>query len=276
MTKAETLDTLAQIAARLDTTKGREWRPLQDTTNDPIVSARRPKGWSSWQRSEDYYNEGMMIWLEADAIMRRESNGTKGLDDFAKAFFGMNDGDWGVLTYGRQDVVAALNGVVAYDWDSFLRERIDKTTREVTKAGFTLGGYRLVYGDTPNIATKAIEASGKIVDQSFGVGLAVANDGAVQSVVWDSPAFKAGMTIGNRIVAINGTEYSAELFRSSLKDATDKKRPLSLILKQDKRYRTITLDYSGGLRYPRLEKIGEGESSLDRLLSSRTNGTPVS
>jgi predicted metalloprotease with PDZ domain len=273
--KEETLDNLAAIAARLDNTKGRQWRPLDDTTHDPIVAARRPKGWSSWQRSEDYYNEGLMIWLEADAIIRRETNGTKSLDDFASAFFGMNDRDWGVLTYGRQDIVDTLNSVVAYGWDAFLRERIDRTTQEVTKAGITLGGYKLVYGPAHNRAVAATEATGKYVDQSFGVGMVVGNDGLVQTVVWDSPAFKAGFAIGQRIVAVNGGEYSADLWRSSLRATAEKRAPLSLIVKQDKRYSTISLDYSGGLRYPRLEKQGEGESSLDRLLMERTSEAPV-
>jgi predicted metalloprotease with PDZ domain len=270
LSKTEALAALASIAARLDATPGRQWRPVADTTGDPIIAARRPKAWTSWQRSEDYYNEGLMIWLEADAIIRRDSNGTRGLDDFARAFFGMNDGDWGVLTYGRQDVIDALNAVLPYDWAGFLRDRIDRPTSEVPKAGFTLGGYRLVYGQTPNAFDKAYEATSKLVDQRYGAGLIVGNDGAVTSVIWDSPAFKAGMTIGNRIVAVNGIEYSADQFRTAIRETTDQKRPLSLIVKQDKHYRMITLDYSGGLRYPRLEKTGESPSSLDRLLEGRT------
>jgi predicted metalloprotease with PDZ domain len=270
------LDSLAAIAARLDNTRGRQWRPLDDTTHDPIIAARRPKAWSSWQRSEDYYNEGLMLWLEADAIIQRESNGAKSLDDFARAFFGMNDRDWGVLTYGRQDVIDALNGVVAYDWAGFLRERVDRTNQEVTKGGFTLGGYRLTYGSQPNALITASEADGKYVDQSYGVGLIVGNDGLVQTVVWDSPAFKAGMAVGHRIIAINEVEYSPDLLRAALAATTDRRTPLSLIVKQDKRYSMITLDHSGGLRYPRLEKVGEGESSLDRLLKARTGEAPVS
>lgn len=270
LSKAEALDSLAQIAARLETVRGREWRPLADTTLDPVIAARRPKAWQSWQRSEDYYNEGMMIWLEADAILRRESKGAKGLDDFAKAFFGMNDGDWGVLTYSRQDVIDTLETLAPYDWAGFLRERVDQPTRDATTAPFRLGGYRLVYSDTPNSATKAIETNGKLVDQSYGAGLIVGHDGVVQAVVWDSPAFKAGMTIGTHIVAVGGIEYSADLLRSALRQTSDGRSPLALLVKQGKRYRTITLDYSDGLRYPRLEKTGEEESSLDRLLSPRT------
>ncbi len=273
--KQQTLDALASIAARLDTARGREWRPLHDTTYDPIIAKRQPKAWSSWQRSEDYYNEGLMLWLEADAILRRETGGARGLDDFARAFFGLNDGDLGQLTYGRQDVIDALNAIAPYDWAGFLRERVDQPTREITKGGFTLGGYRLVYGETPGSTDSAREASGRFVDQSVGVGLVVSNSGDVLSSVWDSPAFKAGITLGTKIVAVNGDEYSPVAFRQGLRDATDRRRALSLIIKQQQRYRVITLDYSGGIRYPRLEKVGEGESSLDRLLEERAGGIHV-
>ncbi|CAD7338476.1 M61 family metallopeptidase [Sphingomonadales bacterium 56] len=265
-TKQETLDAYAHIAAKLDTTRGREWRAMEDTTHDPIISARRPKGWTSWQRSEDYYNEGLMIWLEADAIIRRQTRGAKGLDDFAKAFFGINPGDWGQVVYNRDDVIRTLNGVAPYDWGGFFSRHVDSTTRETPKGGFTMGGYKLVYGDTPNAFTKAAESAGKNVDQSFGVGMIVKSDGEISNVVWDSAAFKAGLVTGAKIVAINGDEYSGEVFKAALKAA----QPMQIIVKQDKYYRTLTLAYSGGLRYPRLEKTGEGDGSLDRLLKPRT------
>ncbi|MBU1462803.1 MAG: peptidase M61 [Alphaproteobacteria bacterium] len=265
-TKQETLDAYAQIAAKLDTTVGRQWRPMEDTTHDPIISARRPKGWVSWQRSEDYYNEGLMIWLEADAIIRKQSRGAKGLDEFAKAFFGVKPGDWGELVYNRQDVINTLNGIAPYDWAGFFQTYVDSPTRETPKGGFTMGGYKLVYGDTPNAITKAAEGANKIVDQSYGIGLIVKNDGEISSVIWDSPAFKAGLLVGAKIVAVNGDEYSGDVFKAAIKA----KAPFQIILKKDKYYRTLSLDYSGGLRYPRLEKTGEGEGSLDKLLKPKT------
>lgn len=268
--KEQALDALASIAARLDLTKGRSWRALEDTTHDPIISARRPKNWASWQRAEDYYNEGLLIWLEADAIIRRESKGARGMDDFAKAFFGMNDGDWGVLTYTRQDVINTLNAVQPYDWAGFLSNHVDRTTSEAPKGGFTLGGYALSYTDTPNSTTKEIEKAIKGIDQTYGIGLAVKTDGDILTSIWDSPAFKAGMAPGMKILAVNGTEYSGDVFKASLTQAKADKKPLELIVKQNKNIRVIRLDYLLGVRYPRLTKTGEGAGSLDRLLESKT------
>jgi predicted metalloprotease with PDZ domain len=239
---------------------------MEDTTNDPIISARRPKGWPSWQRSEDYYNEGLMIWLEADAIIAKATRGKKGLDDFAKAFFGIKPGDWGEVLYNRDDVIKTLNDIAPYDWAGFFHKYVDSPTRETPKGGFILGGYNLVYEEEPNSITKASEGANKMVDQSFGIGAIVKNDGEVSGVIWDSAAFKAGLTVGAKILAVNGDEFSGDAWKAAIKA----KSPVQIILKQDKYFRTLTLDYSGGLRYPRLEKTGGGEGSLDRLLKPRT------
>jgi predicted metalloprotease with PDZ domain len=264
--KQETLDAYAQIAAKLDTAVGRQWRPMEDTTHDPIISARRPKGWASWQRSEDYYNEGLMIWLEADAIIAKATRGKKGLDDFAKAFFGIKPGDWGQVVYNRDEVIRTLNDIAPYDWAGFFQKYVDSPTRETPKGGFILGGYKLVYGEEPGAITKAAEGANKMVDQSFGIGAIVKNDGEISGVIWDSAAFKAGLVTGAKILAVNGDEFSSDVWKAAIRTKT----PIQIILKQDKYYRTLTLDYSGGLRYPRLEKTGEGEGSLDRLLKPRT------
>ena len=42
---------------------------------------------------------------------------------------------------------------------------------------------------------------------------------------------------------------------------------VSLLIKRGKPFRETTLSYSGGLRYPALRKLGEGETGLDRLLA---------
>jgi predicted metalloprotease with PDZ domain len=265
VSKQDTLDMLANIAANLDNRPARSWRDLEDTTNDPIISARRPKGWVSWQRSEDYYNEGLLVWLEADAMLRRMSGGSKSMDDFARAFFGMRDGDWGVLTYRHEDVVATLNAIQPYDWATFLRTRLDGLNPRAPLAGFTDNGYRLVYTDTPTASFKHGEKTRSQIDLSYSIGVVIGKGGAVAQVTWDSPAFSAGLTLADTIVAIAGEEYSDERLIAAVRA----KAPVKLLVKNGTRYRDVTIDYRGGLRYPRLEKIGSGEGGLDRLLAPR-------
>jgi predicted metalloprotease with PDZ domain len=266
LSKKETLDSLASIAARLDTDAGRQWRPLTDTTDDPIISQRRPKGWRSWQRSEDYYNEGLLIWLDADSLVRELSGGKRSLDDFARAFFGMKDRDWGELTYKFEDVVQTLNEVQTYDWTSFLRARMEHTGDRAPLDGFARGGYRLGYTNTPSDWFKANEKARKITDLTYSGGLVLGKDGEITEIAWDSAAFNAGLTVGTKLVAVNGRTLEIDQLKAAIKA---RKSPLSLLVKTGDIYRTLDLNYDGGLRYPQLEKIGSGQGSLDALLDPK-------
>lgn len=269
VSKQDTLDMLANIAATLDNRPARTWRALVDTTNDPIISARRPKGWVSWQRSEDYYNEGLLIWLEVDSMLRAQSGGKKSMDDFARAFFGTRDGDWGVLTYKIEDVAATLNAIQPYDWATFLSTRINGLSERAPLAGFTANGYRLVYAEEPTAAFKDGEKRAARMDLSYSLGLTVGKGGAIGSVTWDSPAFEAGLDVGETIVAVAGREYSDDRLKDAVKAAKGTKDPVRLLVKSGSTYREIAIDYHDGLRYPRLEKTGSGEGGLDRLLAPR-------
>ncbi|MCJ8158337.1 M61 family metallopeptidase [Sphingomonas sp. LaA6.9] len=267
--KQETLDALAAIAATLDNRAGLQWRPLGDTTNDPVITPRKPKGWTSWQRSEDYYNGGMLVWLEADTIIRRLSGGSKSIDDFARSFFGGRDGDWGVSTYDFNAVAAALNGVVAYDWTSFLTQRVTENAGGAPLKGLTDAGYRLVYTEEPSSFITDGERRAKNSDLSFSLGLTVKNSGEVSQVMWDGPAFNAGLRVSDKIVAVAGNAYSDDRIKEAITAARSGKTPVRLLIQSGDRYRDVEIAYSGGLRYPRLEKAGNGAATLDRLLEPK-------
>jgi predicted metalloprotease with PDZ domain len=269
VSKEDTLDQLAGIAATYDNMRGRDWRPLVDTTNDPVISQRRPRGWTNWQRSEDYYNEGLLIWLEVDSILRKLSGGKKSIDDFGRSFFGMNDGDWGELTYNFEDVAKALNDIQPYDWNAFLDKRVNQINERAPLAGFTDNGYRLIYTDTPTPTAKASERDRKMVNLNYSLGMTIGKEGAVTGVVWDSPAFDAGLSMASTIVAVDGDAYSDDKIKAAITAAKGTKTPIKLLVKTGSRYRTVDIDYHGGLRYPRLEKIGTGVNGLDRLLTAR-------
>jgi len=268
VSKQDTLDAYAGILASYDASKGRQWRPLVDTTNDPIISARRPKGWSSWQRSEDYYNEGLMVWMEVDAMLRQKSGGTKSIDDFARAFFGLKDGDYGEVTYTFADVAATLNGIVPYDWAGFLTQRLTETGKPAPIGGFAANGYKLVYTDAPTgYFTKGEKTRG--TDTSYSLGLVVNKDAAVTSTIWGSPAFDAKIDVGSTIVGVGGEAYTGDRLKAAIVAAKGSKEPIRLLVKNGDRLRDVAIDYHGGPRYPRLEKVGAGDGGLDRLLAPR-------
>ena len=257
---------LARTAAYYDTLAGRKWRPLIDTTHDPIVAARRPKPYSSWQRSEDYYSEGMLIWLDVDSMIRQQTGGERSLDDFARAFFGVNPGDEGILTYSFDDVVRTLNGIAPYDWANYLTQRVERVG-EAPLDWIERGGYRLVYRETPTPYFTSREKDRGLLDLTYTIGVTIGDEGEITGVAWDSPLFNEGVTTGTKIVAINGREFSNDDLKGAITAAKGMREPIRLLVKKGDLYRTVELDYHDGLRYPALEKVGTGPSTLDALLA---------
>ena len=270
LSKQDTLDAIASTAAAYSLgTPGRAWRPLVDTTNDPIIARRSPAPWRSWQRSEDYYSEGQLMWIDVDRIIRQQSRGRRSIDDFARAFFGVRDRDWGELTYTLDDIVATLNRVQPYDWRGYLQRRVYETAPEAPLEGITQGGYRLVYTAEPTKWIKSGEKNGKFSDLTYSGGFTVGGDGKIQSVLWDSAAFNAGISIGSQIIAVNGRNFDGDALKSAVKAAAGNGPAPQLLIHDGDVYRTVNLDWHGGLRYPRLEKVGKAPGTLDALLAPR-------
>jgi predicted metalloprotease with PDZ domain len=267
--RQDVLDKIAISAAYLDNQQGRQWRPLVDTTYDPIFQNRRPEPWTSFQRSEDYYNEGMLIWIEADAIIRDGTANKRGMDDFAKAFFGVRDGDWGTVPYTREDVIRTLNSVYPYNWTRFLHERIDLTSERAPLGGFTRSGYELRYSDEPTEAAKARSKAGETDDFTYSLGFTVNKEKKIGAPLWGSPGFLAAMRTGDEIVAVGETAYKAEVLKDAVIAAKGGSQPIRLIVKRGDAVRTVEVRHNGGLRYPRLVKVGKGDGALDRLLKAR-------
>lgn len=263
-------DIMAANAARYDHMQGRSWRPVQDTTNDPIINGRRPLGWANWQRSEDYYNEGALIWLDVDTKIREMSNDTKSLDNFARNFFGIDNGAYVANHYTFEDVVKALNAIQPHDWAAFLRTRLDGTGAAPLD-GYARAGWKLVYTDTPTPYLKAVEERSKSADFQYSLGFSLNSEGKVEALQWEGLGFKAGIGGGTTVLAVNGTAYKADVLRAAVTAAkTGGKadaKPIELLVKKGAKYRTILLDYHDGLKYPRLERIAGTPDRLQAILS---------
>jgi predicted metalloprotease with PDZ domain len=261
-----TRDVIAATAARYDNVKGREWRAVQDTVNDPIVNARRPQGWNNWQRAEDYYSEGELIWLDADTKIRELSGEKRSLNDFARSFFGVDDGVNVAKPYTFDDVVKALNAVQPYDWAKFLRTRLDGHGPGAPLDGLARAGWKLVYTDKQTDFLKAQEDLSKSANFQYSLGFSVGAEGKLEAFQWDGVGFKAGLSGGTTLLAVNGHAYKAEALRAAVTAAKTGKEAISLLVKKGSLYQTITLDYHGGLKYPRLERIEGTPDRLDAIL----------
>ncbi|MET0329854.1 MAG: peptidase M61 [Dyella sp.] len=265
-------DALAMTAANYQRNRaGFAWRTIEDTTNDPTAAHRAGLPYRSWQMSEEYYSAGQMVWLEADTKLRELTHDRKSLDDFARAFFGVDNGSFVPKTYTFDDVVATLNGVAPYDWASFLRARVQALNPPLNAIDGS--GWKLVYTDQESAYEKQYNARAQsarhLYNFTWSIGLTMTAQGQVNDVNWDGPAFKAGVSTGATVVAVNGQNYSSDVLKQAITAAKDSQSPIQLLLKFQGSYRTVSVDYHSGLQYPHLVRVEGTPDYLSEIITAR-------
>jgi predicted metalloprotease with PDZ domain len=267
-------DRLATIAGYLnDVRPGRTWRDLQDTATMAQVLYTTGGSYDNFRRNTDYYDEGELLWLEADLVIRDKTNGKKSLNDFAAAFEGLG-GNTGpkVVPYTFENVVAGLNAVLPYDWAGFLRKRLDSNEFHAPEIGGidALSGYKLAYVDHPNYWSQLDESQSNSIDTRFSLGLQLGGDGRVADVIVGGVADKAGFGPGMKVIAINGRAFTPALLRAAIKEAAGKGPALEFIVENTGYYKIIRLDYHDGEKYPDLQRVEGTPTRLDDILNPMT------
>ena len=270
---------VAYRAAALAHRPGRDWRPLIDTTVGAQLVYGSSMRWSNWRRQTDFYREGQLLWLAVDMKIRTLSHDRHSIGDFARKFFGVDDGSFVTRTYTFDDVVNGLRAVQPYDWAGFLHNWLDGVGQQVPLlSGIEASGWRLVYTDEPNRYQNALENVGegeleaKGVDEMFSVGLFLENTGKVADVLWDGPAFKAGLAPGMKLTAVNGQPYSTQVLRAGIIHAQKTGQPLHIRAQIDGTVELYTVHYDGGLKYPHLVRIPGKTDYLERILAPQLQG----
>ena len=257
---------LALSAARLDEQAGRIWRPLADTTVAAQLLYRARKEGNAWRRGVDFYPEGELIWLEADVVIRQQTQGRRSLDDFCKAFHGGQSGPPRVVPYTFDDVVAALNEVAPHDWRKFFQERVYATNPRAPLGGIEGAGWRLGHTNQVPEMLKYAESALKFTDMSFSLGLIIKEGGPIQDVIPGSPADKAGMGATMKMLAVNGRRWTPELLRTAVKAAQTNAAPIELLVENEDYFKTCKLDYHEGEEYPMLERNPAKPDLLTEIL----------
>jgi len=273
-TPAQYRDMLADTAAALDYTPGREWRSTEDTA--VAASVIRFYGpWFNWRRGQDYYQEGELLWLDADTLIRKLTSDKKSLGDFEKIFLakGGNTGPL-IVTYDFDELVRDLNEVVPYDWAAFLHDRVDKINPRADVAGIEQGGYKLVYNDKPTATERTLESLPgprlRGLNCWYSIGLRVGGDGNISDVRWNGPADKASLAPGEKIIAVNGQIFSIGALRSAIRAAKGATDPIHLIIQADAFVSMADIDYHDGERYPALERVDGTPDYLDEITKPLT------
>jgi predicted metalloprotease with PDZ domain len=274
-TQAQYRDVLAMSAANLDYKPGREWRSTEDTAIAASILRGGNPAWSNWRRGQDYYQEGELLWLDADTLIRKLTNNQKSLNDFEHIFLGKG-GNTGplILTYNFDELVRDLNEVASYDWATFLRDRVDKINPRADLDGIERGGYKLVYTDKPNPSERTMSSAegrrGGGINTWYSLGLRVNAMGEIGDVRWNSPADKAGIAPGAKIIGVNNQAFSDDLLKGAIRDAKGKTEPIHLLVQSDTFLSTADIDYHDGERYPVLQRVDGTPAYLDDITKPLT------
>ena len=262
-------ESIAAVAAEMDHQSGRNWRPLVDTATAVQFTYSSPRAWMNYRRRVDYYFEGLLLWLEADVIIRRQSQGKLSLDDFCQRFHGGPNTGPVVRTYTVDDIVRALNDVTPYDWRAFLDERVNRINQRAPLGGITNGGWKLVYTGTPNEEVKFNEEQRKFMNLSYSIGLIVSNDGTVLDVNPELPAAKAGLAPGMKILGVNGRVWSADAIREAIGATRSDAASIDLRVENGSFQENYKVTYRGGERYPHLERDVAKSDVLGEIIKPR-------
>jgi predicted metalloprotease with PDZ domain len=262
-------DAMAAVAAELENQSGRQWRPLVDTAIAVQFSYPSPRAWMNYRRRVDYYDEGSLIWLDADVLIRTRSNGKLSLDDFCRRFHGGQDSGPALKTYTFDDIVNTLNEVTPYDWRSFLNARVNAVAPHAPLGGITNGGWRLVYTDKPNVQVRIADHARKSVDLSYSLGMLVKEDGTVMDVNPNLVAFKSGLAPGMKIVSVNGRAWSTDVLHEAITSAKSGTALIELRVENGSFQETYKLNYHEGERYPHLERDNTKPDTLGDVIKSR-------
>jgi predicted metalloprotease with PDZ domain len=264
-------ESVAAVAAEMDNQQGRSWRPLVDTATAVQFTYSSPRAWMNSRRRVDYYFEGLLLWMEADVIIRRQSQGKLSLDDFCHKFHGGQDTGPMVKTYTFDDIVNTLNEVTPYDWRGFLNERVNLINVRAPLGGITNGGWKLVYTEKPNEEVKFNEQQRKFISSSYSIGLMVSPEGAVLDVNPELPAAKAGLAPGMKIVGVNGRGWSADALHDAIAATKNATTPIELRVENGSFQESYRVAYRGGERYPHLERDATRPDLLGEIIKAHAH-----
>jgi predicted metalloprotease with PDZ domain len=262
-------EAIADLAADMDYQTGRHWRPLVDTARAVQFTYDGSRQWRNARRGADYYDEGALIWLEADVLIRQKSGGRFSLDDFCRKFHGGADTGPMVKPYELDDIVATLNEVVPHDWKGFFNARVYAVNDHSPMGGITGGGWKLEYNETPNAINEMSEKANSFTSLFYTLGITLGGEGEVRDVAPGSPADKAGLVPGMSIKKIADDDYSDAAIRNAIATAKSNSGEIALTVEHNGAQQTLKVKYRGGLLYPHLARDTSKPDLLSDIIKPR-------
>lgn len=265
-------NTFARNAASNAIKYGRTWRSTEDTAAAASILRSAGAAWDNDRRAQDYYAEGTLVWLGADAIIRKQTNDKKSLDDFCKVFGGAPTTGPKIVPYSYDELVRDLNKVCPYDWNGYLQHMVYDVHPAPTTEGIEMAGWKLVYTNEPSAPRRGGgRRGGGGADFMYDFGITVDGTGTVSDMNTDSLADKSGLAIGMKINSVNGKDYSGDVLTQAVNDAVKTTTPIVLQVTKDGVNSTINVDYHDGMRYPHLVRIDGTTDYLSEIGAAHTH-----
>jgi predicted metalloprotease with PDZ domain len=260
-------DYLGRLGADFSEEPGRASTPLVDTATEDWVLRTPDPAWYSLRRGQDYYDEGALIWLRVDTIIREQTKDRLSLDDFLRSFLGQHDTDPIVVPYTREEVEASLSAICPFDWHTFFETRIYQVNPKPPTEGLEAAGWRIVFNATPNNDPFYSDLLPFSYNGTYSIGVSVKKDGTIFDVLPGTPGYEAGLGPNMAILAVDGHVYSGDALNEAI--AHPRNGKISLVIRNFDSVESREIQYAGGVRYPHLEQIPGSHDYLGEILSPR-------
>jgi len=193
---------LSKDITRLQTTPGRLVQPLRESSFDAWIKLYRPDANSPNSRIS-YYLKGELVVLLLDLLIRDRHDNQRSFDDVLRALwqtFGQPE-----RGYTPEQLQATIAEVAGCDLTSFYEQYLDGT-QELPWAEFLHP-----FGITLEAETSELPTLGITLKSEAGREI-------IQTVDFNSAAQRAGLNVGDELLALDGFRITADQFNDRLRD----------------------------------------------------------
>jgi predicted metalloprotease with PDZ domain len=270
LTPQDFRELIATAAGHFDIVSGPRWRPLADTAVQAQVLYGSPPTWESARRSVDFYDASVFLWLDVDSELRERTQGRASLDDFMARFYAGPSGKPMLKPYAEQDVYDTLATIAPGDWRPVLRRHLDVTGTSALMASLERAGWRVTYSAEKNSWVEVLQNVVKMTDREWSIGLRLDEKGLIMDATENRAAARAGAGPGMTIVAVNGRKFSAQVLDVAIAEAQLSGKPIDLLVESSDFFRTLSVAYFDGPRFPHLTRIEGQPDTLTLVVKART------
>jgi predicted metalloprotease with PDZ domain len=210
----------------------------------------------------------MFLWLDVDAELRTRSKGHVTIDDYVRRFYAGDTGRPEVKPYVEQDIYDTLGSIEPADWRSLIHRHLDALDITPLLGAIERSGWKLRYSAVPNAAVETRERRRLVTMRRWSIGFNLDKDAKISDVVSGRAAALAGASPGMIVVAVNGRKFTVKVLDAAIAEAQVTRRPIELLVDNADFFKTLSIPYYEGPRYPHLARIEGQPDTLSNVIAA--------